>query len=394
MTEGTLVVKQESPVYQDDYFISGNQLANNKWYYRTNPEVMATGIHYDMVYLTNDPTTIARTYEPGLFVQRGIVTEEMCSANKPLYVQLANSTTKAVTSIAELEIYVDITAPEIDTDQIVVKTVNSSGLSKIGNFLSFGNFFRENLEITVPVTDALSGTDKLIYYLDGDENGTEVAIINGTAVFRVNVKYKGTIALKSSDLAGNVSDKADMIGVDGSNYWVVEDETPDLTVTAKDAEGNSVYEGENYFYKTVNLTAEVQDMDAGVAYIEWTITRNGTVIADAEKETVKDQSQIINNETFRRTITESGSYEVMVTAYDNAGNCTKLSNPVTFVVDGTAPVIQISPENYDQNWAIKKTITFTVTDTESGVDMLTLKDADGAYPYSKVDGKMIRIHLM
>lgn len=387
VTEGTLVVKQENPVYQDDYFISGNQLANNKWYYRTNPEVMATGIHYDMVYLTNDPTTIARTYEPGLFVQRGIVTEEMCSANKPLYVQLANSTTKAVTSIAELEIYVDITAPEIDTDQIVVKTVNSSGLSKIGNFLSFGNFFRENLEITVPVTDALSGTDKLIYYLDGDENGTEVAIINGTAVFRVNVKYKGTIALKSSDLAGNVSDKADMIGVDGSNYWVVEDETPDLTVTAKDAEGNSVYEGENYFYKTVNLTAEVQDMDAGVAYIEWTITRNGTVIADAEKETVKDQSQIINNETFRQTITESGSYEVMVTAYDNAGNCTKLSNPVTFVVDGTAPVIQISPENYDQNWAIKKTITFTVTDTESGVDMLTLKDADGAYPYSKVDGK-------
>ena len=96
------------------------------------------------------------------------------------------------------------------------------------------------------------------------------------------------------------------------------------------------------------------------------------VIADAEKETVKDQSQIINNETFRRTITESGSYEVMVTAYDNAGNCTKLSNPVTFVVDGTAPVIQISPENYDQNWAIKKTITFTQSTMVQSMTVLNL----------------------
>lgn len=387
VTEGILVVKQENPVYQDDYFISGNRQADNKWYYRTQPEVMATGINYDTVYLTNDPMKLARTYEPGLFVSRAIVTEEMCSANKPLYIQLANSTTGAVTAIAEVEIYVDITAPEIAADQITVKTVNSSGLSKIGNFLSFGNFFRENLEITVPVTDELSGADKLIYYLAGDEDGTEVAIINGEAKFYVNVKYKGTIALKAGDLAGNVSDKADMIGVDGSNYWVVENEAPDLEVVALDAEGNHVYQGEEYFYKSVDLTVNVQDLDAGVAYIEWTIAKNDTVIADAQKEAVTNQSQIVNRTTFTRAITDSGRYEVKVRAYDNAGNYTDLSEPITFIVDGTEPVIQISPENYDESWTPKRTITFTVTDTESGIDMLTLQNAEGTYPYTRVDGE-------
>lgn len=388
VTEGILVVRQGAPLYLDDYFISGNRLDNSKWYYLSEPMVQATAdSDYDTVYLTNDSLAAAKTYEPGLFKTSATVSEEMCSANQKLYIQLANSRTGAVTSMQEVEIYVDITAPEVDTDNIRVESVNTSGLSKFGNFLSFGNFFRESLKITVPVTDALSGTDKLIYYLDGDTVGKEVAIVNGEASLNVNAKYTGEIALKSSDLAGNVSNKADIIGVGGSTYWVVENEAPDLSVTAKDAEGNNVYQGENYYYKSVNLTVDVQDMDAGVAYIEWTISRNGNVIEDAVKEEVTNKSQLVEQTSFTRTITDSGKYEITIRAYDNADNYTDLTEPVTFIVDGTAPLIQVTPENYDQSWAAKKTITFTVTDLESGVDMLSVRNTEGNYPYIIVEGQ-------
>lgn len=391
VTEGKLMVLQEKPVEYIDYEISGSRQPGNQWYYGETPRITPTGTNgYDTVYLTNDSSARAVTYDASKFKNEVYVTEEMCSENGTLYIQLANSKTHAVTSLEAIEVYVDITAPVIDTANIKIATVNTGTVSKIGNFLSFGNFFKESLMVTIPVSDDLSGARTLTYYLNGSiwEDGIEIAVRNGTATFQIPIKYKGTIALTASDNAGNSSVLADLIGIEGSNVWVIENEAPEVRASAVDLDGNIAYSGEGLYYKSVKMTASVTDQDAGVAYVIWNVTKDGVPITEDSKQEVSDRSKLLTTYDFERMFTESGSYTVSVTAYDNADNASLPTEVFSFSVDGTGPDVQVSPADYDTVWSTEKTVTFTVTDTESGIDMLTLRDANNrSYPYTTVSGR-------
>ncbi|MBQ8148602.1 MAG: InlB B-repeat-containing protein [Lachnospiraceae bacterium] len=400
VTTGKLVVKQENPIEVTDYSIIGDLSEDNVWYYGSEPRVETTSTsNYNCVYIMSSSDKKAVTYESGLFTNSFVITEEL--ARGEMYVQLANSDTKAVTNVAKLNIKVDVTAPTIDVDGIKIETVNTTGLQKFGNFLSFGNFFKEELKITVPVADLrsdgsvpnvgeVSGAKSITYYLGGllGGEGKEAKVENGVAVFNVPMNFKGEIAFTTVDNAGNVSNHADLIGVEDSGYWVIENTAPELVVTAVDNEGNTAFAGEGNYYKTVKVSADVSDNDAGIAYVLWTITKNGEVIAENEKELVTDTTKQVFTHTFTKKFTESGVYTVAVVAYDNADNVSMEQAPIEFVVDGTPPVVTISPEDYDALWSNSKTITFTVTDTESGVDLLTLKNEDGGnHTYSVVEGE-------
>lgn len=391
VTEGKLKVLQEKPVEYIDYEISGSRQPGNQWYYGETPRITPTGTNgYDTVYLTNDSSARAVTYDASKFKNEVYVTEEMCSENGTLYIQLANSKTHAVTSLEAIEVYVDITAPVIDTANIKIATVNTGTMSKIGNFLSFGNFFKESLMVTIPVSDDLSGARTLTYYLNGSiwEDGIEIAVRNGTATFQIPIKYKGTIALTASDNAGNSSVLADLIGIEGSNVWVIENEAPEVRASAVDLDGNIAYSGEGLYYKSVKMTASVTDQDAGVAYVIWNVTKDGVPVTEDSKQEVSDRSKLLTTYDFERMFTESGSYTVSVTAYDNADNESLPTEVFSFSVDGTGPDVQVSPADYDTVWSTEKTVTFTVTDTESGIDMLTLRDANNrSYPYTTVSGR-------
>ncbi|MCM1495638.1 MAG: YDG domain-containing protein [Bacteroides sp.] len=393
VTPGTLTVQQETPVERLDYTVEGQHMtdsAGKLWYWGENPRVVPTGVKgYNMVYLTNDPSAKAVTYDASRFRQEAYITEAMCSQNATLYVQLANSKTHAVTSMESLEVYVDTTAPVIDTDKIEITTVNTGTFGKIGNFLSFGNFFKESIMITIPVSDALSGANSLTYYLGGSiwETGVVIPVRDGKATITVPIKYKGTIALTARDNAGNSSTLADLIGVDGSTYWVVENEAPAIRAYAVDLEGKPAYSGEDLYYRAVKLTASVTDQDAGVAYVIWNITKDGQTIAEENKQVVSDTNRLLTSYDFERMFEESGAYTVSATAYDNAENMSLPTEVFRFSIDGTAPVVQVSPADYDESWGMEKVITFTVTDTESGMDMLTLLDDDNQpHPYTAVEG--------
>ncbi len=390
VTTGKLVVKQENPILDTDYTIIGTISADG-WYYGNAPRIETKGgSNYDRVYLMDSQSNKAATYEVGLFSNSAEITEEM--ARGDVYLQLANSTNHAVTALKKIEIKIDITAPTIDKENIVIDTVNGSGLKKVGNILSFGNFFREELRITIPVadlrydgskpgSDEVSGVKDLTYYLGGYPDGTAktIEVKDGKASFTVPMNFKGEIAFITSDKAGNVSSSATLIGVNGvtSEYWVIENTAPVVKVTAVNEEGATAFAGEGNYYKTVKVTADVTDDDAGVAYVLWNITKNGEPIAIDEKETVADTNKQVMQQAFTKTFTESGTYTVKVTAYDNADNVSLEMQPIEFVVDGTAPVVTVSPDNYDAVWETSKTITLTVTDAESGVDMLTAKDEHG-----------------
>lgn len=399
VTTGKLKVIQETPT-ADDYSIIGNLSEDGKWYYGELPYAATKRErNYDMVYIMTSSDNKAATFERGLFDSQYEITEEMAKGD--IYLQLGNSSTNAVSNILKLNIKVDATAPTIKTDEIEITPINTTGLKKIGNFLSFGNFFKEELQVTVPVADLrkdgstpstgeVSGAKNITYYLGGDltKEGTIATVENGVATFKIPMNFKGEIAFTTRDNAGNVSNSVDLIGVEGSEYWVIENTAPEVVVTAVDSEGNTAFAGEGNYYKTVKVNAAVTDADAGIAYVLWNVTKNGEVIVEDEKEAVTDATRRVFSNVFTKTFTESGSYTVAVTAYDNADNVSLAMEPVAFVVDGTEPTVTITPEDYDATWSTSKTITFRVEDLESGIDMMSMKDPNGvAYPYSPVAGE-------
>lgn len=396
---GQLKVKQDS-IDNNDYIIKGNQSADG-WYYGMLPTVSASKTGYDSVCVVTSASDAKGTYDAASFQSGFQISEELASGD--MYVQLADSSTGAVTGVKKLDIKVDVTAPIVNGD-ITVASVKNTPLQKIGHFLSFGNFFKEELQVTVPVADVtsqtvekVSGVDSLIYYLGGDisdEATAQTATLSSdrtTATFKIPMGFDGEIAFVMKDKAGNTSSKVltyvESDGTNGSKIWVVEDTAPELKLEAKDAEDGLVYSGEGYYYRNVTVSATATDSDAGVAYILWTVTKDGEALAEDERQDVTSTSNRVETETFTKTFNESGVYTVTAIAYDNAENESEVQT-IDFVVDGTAPVITVMPEDYDEEWATEKTITFKAEDSESGIDMLSLRDADGnAYPYVMAKGE-------
>lgn len=394
VTPGLLHVKQENPYEKRDYTIIGSQLPDNPWYYGEPPRVVPAGdvAEYDRVRITNDAADQARTCNSTSgFSPEVLVTEDMYKENKDttLYIQLGKSGTGAVTSMQEIKLMVDTTAPVIDEKGIEVRSANTGGFSKVANFLSFGNFFQESQRVFVPVTDNLSGAKTLTYWLSDAiwEDGTQVEVTNGRAVIEIPMDYKGTIAFIADDNAGNTTTKANLIGIEGGELWVIENQAPEVRVSAADPAGNTVYSGDDKYYTSVTMTAEAKDMDSGIAYLMWNVTRDGVPVTENAKEEVGDRSRLLTDYQFEREFTESGTYAVSVTAYDNADNVSVPTTVYRFSVDGTAPEIKVSPEDYDAVWSTEKTITFTVVDKGSGVAMLTMEGPDyQPYPFTTVEG--------
>lgn len=407
--EGTLVVKQDKPVEGEgkDYTIIGN-VSPDGWYYGPNEprvETISTS-NYNTVYVMDDPAKRAKTYEPGLFSHSVTITAEM--ARHDLYIQLGNEDNHAVTSVEPLKLKIDVTPPTIDTANITIDTVNNTGLQKIGHFLSFGNFFKEKLVVTVPVVDLradgstpdageVSGAESLTYYLDSDiltSAGTTIEVKDGKAVFELPLGFKGQIAFIAKDKAGNVTERASLIGIENSNYWVIENTAPEIVLTATDEDGKTAYTGNENYYREVTVTATATDADAGIAYILWTVTKNGEVIAENEQELVSDNTRVMTQADFTKTFTESGAYKITAIAYDNADNVSLESVPMEFIIDSTQPEITVTPtqETCNATWAKERVITFTITDLESGFSHFILKarttdNVVSNYPFSVVKDK-------
>ena len=394
VAEGTLKVIQED-IGEYDYRITGSHDSEYVWWYDKEPRVIPYSATYDSIYVLVDGNE-KYTYDKSFYNKDGASISEEMAKDGSITIQLGNSSNGAVTAPKNINIRVDVTAPKIDMDGIQVSTKNTGAMSQIGRFLSFGNFFKETVVITIPVYDALSGPNTLTYFLEGTsyENGISVPVSNdgpntGTVSIEVAPTYKGTIALLATDKAGNTCTKADMIGVEGSNWWVVENTAPEIVdVNAVDEEGKQAYFDSDLYYKSVTVTVTVEDLDAGVEYLEWDVTKDGMPYTALTTQYVDDTSDIVLKYDFKHKFTESGTYDISVTAYDNAGNVSLTRDVGSFNVDGIGPEIQVTPTDYDDVWATEKTITFTITDTGSGIAWWSLTGPDDQpYPYTAVEGE-------
>ncbi|MCD8325050.1 MAG: hypothetical protein LUC32_08945 [Clostridiales bacterium] len=179
-----------------------------------------------------------------------------------------NGTTQ--TDVTTLVIYDDETEPVIDYDTLTIKKKNNGFLAKIGNLLTFGNFFNQQVVITVSVTDEstngtttnISKPETLYYYVTAENEKPDITnSIVKNAFTAVTIGADGTASISTDadeidqllngyiwvyavDVAGNESDvvglvasevTGDITGGGSSTYFMIDTLDPTISLTLTDS---------------------------------------------------------------------------------------------------------------------------------------------------------------
>lgn len=247
------------------------------------------------------------------------------------------------TSSATDEVYIDTTKPDVTGFEFTSK--GSSALEKALNFLTFGNFFNEKIEIKVSVKDdnATAGLKEITLY--GDEAALDTQpIVDGVATFVVpaeditdeTLHLNKTISAKAMDNVNNQT--ADFVYPTTTNSstfensgLMIETKKPTIGVTfpaAASDKNDATATAGDWYATDIDYNITINDPDSGIRSVEVKI--NDTVVSTdkdgkniAEKFNEKDTKT--TNLTFRvntdqATRNDDGSYTVTISVTDNAGN--------------------------------------------------------------------------
>ena len=344
-----------------------------------------------------------------------------------------------VEATATQKVYIDTTRPEIL--KFAVEKVHDSIPAKILNILSFGFFFRSEIEVIVSGNDnvvdvngnkkASSGLKAITLYAGGEEFGTKKVSSDGKSTFTIPIKksdivekqmiFDANISAKAIDNVGKITATAAEPNKDNSNVIsgkiMVETIPPvvsDINVSGID---QSVRNNGNIFSGDMKFNFTAQDSDSGIAKVD--IRINGKSYNGYPVDYTKGGSAIIDEQTYNFTtegITpdENGEYKIDVTVMDNAENITEKD---TLIVkkDMTSPVIDTfkfssndknvkledvaSQEDYgyyfkeDARVKVSALDNSSKNETAAGVDSITvvLRDKDGKYYTVNNNGEVVAI---
>lgn len=270
--------------------------------------------------------------------------------------QAGNSSEK----ITNQQFIIDRTAPTVTVDGIKLKHKNGSLLSKVVNYLTFGYFCNERIDITVTAYDNLSGVAQLTYYTEDVSKGkSDTVTVAGkqlkeddyksgemksfSTTFSVSPKFKGSIYVKVKDFADNESNNGKYIK---SDAFILKNQADEATL--RDSIGIKALSepNENGFYNKdfkVKMTA-VENYD-GIRKVSYKAGSSEVVEESFEK--AKDVTYgWEKTATIKAIQNNSNRVTVSVSYYDNAGNpvVTKSEN---YKVDVTKPILTVSYDNND-----------------------------------------------
>ena len=255
--------------------------------------------------------------------------------------------------IVEFYVNIDTTKPEIES--ITYKPKHTSVLAKVINVLTFGNFFNEELEVTVKakdnhpgkLTNQMSGIDTITYYTAKDAEGTEMISdyqtvtpnSNGEISFILDVGFEGYVFVKAKDKANNEMGEFVRKGtnivegsVDTDKILVIERENPNIQVTTSPATGELV---DGWYNGKVKVHVEVTDIKSGINIIKYTLGNGEEKIVDVLKDNPNEMTTYMEFDLIWDD--EDGEdLPISITVVDNAGNeVTK--NDVTVNIDKKRP---------------------------------------------------------
>ena len=370
--KGKLTVDQETPIKDTNYTIAGT-VGSNGWY----KNVVITPISNVSGYYNQI------CQDGGSYVGSLSLLEEdyVALGDGIVNIRLKNSTTGAVTSAVDVsDIKVDSTAPVLDNYSItqgsanVLDGVPGTRIPGVGSFLTYGNYFKNTIDINMTFAADTSGNATLYYDLANNGSYTPVTIVDNKASFSIVEGSSELINFYVVDNAGNSlgsSASPQSLVKNSTNVWKVEATAPSIDLFVKNQSGTVIISGDNKYYSKGDLTARITDNGSGIYGIKWIIDG----VTDSSITEVTNQTSKETTVDFTKTIAENGNHIISAIAYDNAGNYNEVEDPIEFNVDNDKPVITITSGGVD-TWIKQRTIEFTVSDPLSGIKYVDVKDSN------------------
>lgn len=281
-------------------------------------------------------------------------------------------------------VYIDTTKPQISNFNI--KKEHDDAVSKVINFLTFGIFCNDQVEITVTATDeaATSGIKEITLYADDDKIDTVAVDSNGKSKFVIptdvvteNSKiFDRVISATATDNVGNVTAEKVSPNTDNSNVkssgLMIETVKPLVSVTvpepAKDK--NSVTaDGNDWYNSDIDFSITAKDEDSGIGSVSVKIN-DQDILTDKNDKNVNEEffkREVKTNEekfvinTNQAVIKDDGSYTITVVVIDNAGNVSDTFTKTVYK-DIESPVItgfEFNAENYKEGSETAATVEVT-----------------------------------
>lgn len=254
--------------------------------------------------------------------------------------------------------YMDTEMPQIG--EISFKDIGNNPIEKLIHWLSFGNFFNEAVQVTIPVTDTASGCETLHYSVGGQT--AEAPVKDGRASFEIPMDTNAKITCYAEDMAGNATGLF-AIGKE-SGRWVVtrKIEVPDLWINGEAADGG-------WYNQPVSFELLVSCPEAGINSIKQTVDNGEPVILEEASflESLTPEYRVTG------TLSDDGIHGLQHVITDNAGNKTQRGDFIK--IDQTAPkglAITGAPQNGET--LEPQTLTVLADDSIEGIDASGLKE--------------------
>lgn len=269
------------------------------------------------------------------------------------------------------KVYIDTTAPDITTFEVT--RVGGKALDKILNFLTFGIFFNDQVEVTVTAADsnATSGV-KTITLFAGEkafetknvENDKATFVIPTDAITDETKHFDAVISAKATDNTGNTTQTAVEPNTENSNVknsgLMIETIKPTIdvkfpeAVTGKNA--NTATAGD-WYNSDVKFAITANDADAGLRNVLITIN-DKELVNDNLYASEKITSKAYEVNTADAVRADDGSYTLKVIVTDNAGNVSDTYSKTIFK-DVDRPYItgfDFAPDKYIEGSETKSTV--------------------------------------
>ena len=235
------------------------------------------------------------------------------------------------------KVYIDSTKPDISKFEIA--HTGDTPLDKVLNFLTFGMFFDDKVEVTVTASDsnATSGVNTITLYVDGTAFETK-SVTDDKATFVIPVEaitdntmhFDKVISAKAVDFVGY--ETANFIEPNTSNSDIqnsglmIETIKPTISVGCADAAQNknsATADANDWYKEDVEFTVDVADADAGIRNVNISINDTTLVNEDLYATEIHSKQYKVKTSDTGVVRAADGSYTIKVVVIDNAGNASE-----------------------------------------------------------------------
>lgn len=285
--------------------------------------------------------------------------------------------------------YTDIAGNKtIDTKTICLDThkpdvtrfnIEKKDASKILNILTFGNYGNGVIKVTVTADDLYSddgsevpsaGLNEITLYVGEEAYQTKAVGSDNTAVFELPIEtvlneqkvyLDKKISATVTDNVGNQSEKTLVTtansNVKNSNLMI---ETVKPTITSVlSAEGYVGKNGIIYNNSDTGVSIKVEDKDSGIYNVKVSVNNKELVnVSYPDQKTVTESYEINTKDAVINA--DTNSYDMVITAIDNAGN--EYSKTQRVYKDVTAPEILSIDMQAAGNKEADGSVSYTETD--------------------------------